>query len=176
MSRRRRNQNRYHIPRNAQYIRTVNTDTTPSTARSNSTEEAPPAYEPQGPPLEPPPIYFEQIPRVRIEQLPEQTSHPVTHNRLVLCCRKWQFETIVDYAPVEFMSLHIFAAIFRIETYSGDYNTVVGHFPKTISEFHVIQATEGGAEILGRTGYRVVLPERPWPMDGLRAANRDEYC
>ena len=67
MSRQRRNQNRNHTPRNAQYIRTVNTDTTPSTARSNPTEEAPPAYEPQGPPLEPPPIYFEQIPRVRIE-------------------------------------------------------------------------------------------------------------
>ena len=176
MSRRRRNQNRDRTPRNAQSRRTVNTDTNPSTARSNPTEEALPAYEPQEPPFEPPPIYFEQIPRVQIEQLPEQTSEPVTHDRLVLCCRKWQFETIVDYPPAEIMSLNIFAAIFKIETYSGEYNTIVAHFSKTISEFDVIRATEGGAEILCGTGYRVVLPERPWPTDGLRAANRDEYC
>jgi hypothetical protein len=74
------------------------------------------------------------------------------------------------------MSLNMFAAIFRIETYSGEYNTIVTQFSKTISEFDVIRATEGGAQILGRTGYRVVLPERPWPTDGIRAANRDEYC
>jgi hypothetical protein len=74
------------------------------------------------------------------------------------------------------MTLNMFAAVFRIETYSGEYQTVIAHFSTTIGEFDVIRATEGGAEILGRTGYRVVLPERPWPMDGLRAANRDEYC
>ena len=176
MSRRRRNQNRNHTPRNAQYLRTVNMATVSSTARSNATEETLPAYEEQAPPLEPPPIYFEQIPRVRIEQLPEQTSEPVTHDRLVLSCRKWQFETTVDYPPVEFMSLNMFAAIFKIENYSGERQTIVAHFSTTIREFHVIRAAEGGAEILGRTGYRVVLPERPWPMDGLRAANRDEYC
>jgi hypothetical protein len=77
---------------------------------------------------------------------------------------------------MEFMNINIFAALFRIESYSGTYNTIVAQLPKAISEFHVFRVTEGGLEVLWETGYRVVLLERPWPTDGLRAANGDEYC
>ena len=176
MSRRRRNQNRNHTPRNAQHTQIVNNTVMPSSvATDNTTDEALPLYQAETTPLEPSPRYFENIPQVQIEHLPEQTSFSITHNTLQLCCRKWQFETIVDFPPHELLALNMFSAIFRIESYSENYNTIVANFFKTITEFHVMRLTEGGADVLWETGYRLVLPDRPWPEDELRAANRDEY-
>ena len=176
MSRRRRNQNRNHIPQNVRHVQIINAEPTPPTATRDTTEETPPAYEPEATPNEPPPIYYEEIPRVKIERLVPQTPSSDDHYTVRLCCRKWQFETIIEYPPSPFMNVNIFATILRVENYSGIYNTLVVHLPKTISEYRIFRVAEGDGEVLLGTGYRLVLPERPWPRDGLRAANRDEYC
>lgn len=151
MPRRRSNQNRGN----------ANTTPTPSPARNNS-----------APPLEPPPTYFETIPQVHIERLVDQMSLSGTFETLHLGCRKWQFVTIAEFPPHSIVD--IFGAIFRVEAYSGNYYTVVAPFSKAITEFHVVRVTEG-SEVIWETAYRVVLPDRPWPEDGIRASNRDEY-
>jgi hypothetical protein len=175
MSRRRRNQNRNHTSRNAQSAQAVNNSVSSSITSHNEMDEAPPAYQAEAIPVEPAPMYFENVPQVHIEKLPEQTSISLDHCTLKLHCRKWQFETIVDYPPHEHPAGNVFAAIFRIQCYSGEYNTIVAQFSKTITEFHVIRLAKRGTRMLWTSRYRVVLPDRPWPMDGLRAVNRDEY-
>ena len=175
MSRRRRNQNRNHTSRNAQRTQEVIDPVASSTTSNNETDEAPPAYQAEGIPLEPSPMYFENVPQVYIEKLPEQTSMSLNHDTFKLHCRKWQFETVVDYPPHEHPAGNVFAAVFRIQCYSEKYNTIVAHFSKAITEFHVVRLAKRGTRVLWMSRYRVVLPNRPWPADGIRAVNRDEY-
>ena len=174
MSRRRRNRPRIRPLRNVQSTQAVDNSTTPATTTNNSTDEALPSYEPQAPPLEPSPTYFDTVPEVRIEKLPVETSSfSKDYDTLEIHCRTWQFETLVDAPPSPL--LNFVGVVFNIVTYSNERQTLIAQLSWDIRELHVFRVARGDTHVLWRTGYRLVIPSRPWPESGLRSSNTNRF-
>lgn len=177
MPQRQRNQPRTSSAQNTSNTQDTQTGdgaTPPSSTADNPLNNTLPLDEPQAPRSEPPPVSVDPVPRVQIEKLPEQTTvFSTVHDTLEICCRKWQFEAILELPPHPRFNYD--AVMIHVEDYSGQRQTIVATMTKNSRELHVFRISRGGADVFWETGYRLVIPNKPWPAGGLRALNRNEF-